>query len=184
MGAHKPKEQLNPKQAAFLEGVLNGQGKGEAYRAAFGDNLADNVANSAASRLLTNPLVQAALEAQQQIVTAAVDRALAKFAVEADRVAEAMARLAFTDFRDVADWGTEIDPETGKESQWLRVKDPAEITDDAHQAICEVRRNGARILSVRLFNKMDAMMNLAKLKGWIDPEPQDNRQLVMLKIER
>jgi hypothetical protein len=37
---------------------------------------------------------------------------------------------------------------------------------------------------VKLFNKREALMDLARLKGWIAEKPVDQRNLVMLKIER
>ena len=36
----------------------------------------------------------------------------------------------------------------------------------------------------KLADRLAAMNSLARLKGWIADKPVDNRQLVMLKIER
>ena len=35
-----------------------------------------------------------------------------------------------------------------------------------------------------LFEKRQALMDLAKLRGWIAEKPAEARQLVMLKVER
>jgi len=128
-------------------------------------------------------LATAARAARATAVLAAVDSAVERYGITADGIADAMARLAFTDLRQIVDWGTSRDS-GGKVRQWLQLHDCAAISADAHPAIAEIRRSAGGELSVKLFNKREALMDLARLKGWIADKPVDQRSLVMLKIER
>ena len=89
-----------------------------------------------------------------------------------------MARLAFTDLRQI------VDVRTVNGRRIVDVKEFGDIDGDAHQAIAEVRKTAGGELTVKLFNKREALMDLARLKGWIADKPVDQRNLVMLKIER
>ena len=115
-------------------------------------------------------------------MVAAVDRAVDRYGITADGIADAMARLAFTDLDQVAAWGTVI--EGGKRRSWLHLRNSEAIERDARPAISEIRRSAGGELSVKLFNKREALMDLAQTKGWIADKPVDQRSLVMLKIER
>jgi hypothetical protein len=111
-------------------------------------------------------------------VAVAVDR----YGITAERVAEAMARLAFTELRQIVDVHSVV--VGGQHRRVVDVKDFSDIDGDAHQAIAEVRKTAGGELTVKLFNKREALMDLARLKGWIADKPVDQRSLVMLKIER
>jgi hypothetical protein len=115
-------------------------------------------------------------------VAAAVDSAVERYGITADLLADAMARLAFTDLDQLCAWGTVM--EHGKRRSWLHLHDSTAIERPALAAISEIRRSAGGELSVKLFNKREAIMDLARLKGWIADKPVDQRSLVMLKIER
>ena len=100
----------------------------------------------------------------------------------AARIADAMARLAFTDLRQIVD--VKMVAENGKRRQVVEVRNFDDIDPDAHPAIAELKRTASGEITVKLFNKREALMDLARLKGWIAEKPVDARQLVMLKIER
>ena len=93
-----------------------------------------------------------------------------------------MAKLAFTDLRQVADVRMML--VNGKPRQVAVVKDFNAIDDGAHAAISEIRLGPGGELTVRLYNKREALMDLARLRGWIGDKPVDQRNLVVLKVER
>ena len=60
-----------------------------------------------------------------------------------------------------------------------------EVADaGALAAITEVRRTAAGEITVKLADKRQALIDLARLKGWIAEKPMDQRNLVVLKVER
>lgn len=95
-----------------------------------------------------------------------------------------MARLAFTEMREVMDVVTETDPATGTRRQTIKVKDFRDIDADAHQAIVEVVRTPSGEIRIKLADKQVAIMNLARLKGWVQDKPDANTQAVQLIIQR
>ena len=109
---------------------------------------------------------------------------MVRYDVTADRVAEDMARTAFTELRQVADWGEEIDPVTGRTTPWLRVLPAAEIDLEAHKAIASIERKADGSLKIQLADKLAAQMNLARLKGWIADKPAEVGNAVQLIIQR
>jgi hypothetical protein len=72
----------------------------------------------------------------------------------------------------------------GKPRQQVVIKDFDEIPDEAHAAISEIKRGPGGVLTVRLYNKREALMDLARLRGLIEDKPVDQRNLVVLKVER
>ena len=179
-----PRHQLTAKQQAFLQELLtNGGNAAAAYRVAFPDNSTASSVSAAASRLRRHPLIVQALTAAKAASQRAVDVAVERYAITADRVADALARLAFTDIRQVVDVVTTT-ADDGTRRQEIKVRDFATIDADAHQAIVEVKRSASGEITVKLADKRQAAMDLARLKGWVAEKPQEQRQLVMLKIER
>jgi hypothetical protein len=154
----------------------------DAYIAAYPGDYSRHTASVKASRLLKHPLIKAARAAHTTAVIEAVSRAVDRYGITADLLADAMARLAFTDLDQVCSWGTVM--EHGKRRSWLHLHDTSAISREALAAISEIRRSAGGELSVKLFNKREAIMDLARLKGWIADKPVDQRSLVMLKIER
>ncbi len=94
-----------------------------------------------------------------------------------------MARLAFRRMPQLADVLSETDAD-GTQRQRLVVKSFASADADALAAITEVWRTAAGEITVKLADKRQALMDLARLKGWVAEKPAPAQQLVMLKIER
>ena len=175
-------KQLNAQQAEFARLLAAGSTKMAAYRTAYPGNYNDRSCSAKAARLAKHPLI-APLEAGRAArVRDAVAVAVDRYGITADRIADAMARLALTDLDQVASWGTVT--EHGKRRSWLHLHNSTAIERDAMAAISEIRRSAGGELSVKLFNKREALMDLARLKGWLADRPVDQRSLVMLKIER
>ena len=175
-------KQLNAQQAEFARLLAAGSTKMAAYRAAYPGNYNDRSCSAKAARLAKHPLI-APLEAGRAArVRDAVAVAVNRYGITAERVAEAMARLAFTELRQIVDVHSVV--VGGQHRRVVDVKDFSDIDGDAHQAIAEVRKTAGGELTVKLFNKREALMDLARLKGWIADKPVDQRSLVMLKIER
>lgn len=175
-------KQLNAQQAAFARYLAQGKGKAESYRLAYPGDYSAQAASVKGYRLAKHPLIAGLAAQRAAAVVAAVDSAVERYGITADRIADAIARLAFTDLDQICSWGTAM--EGGKRRPWLQLHDSATIAADARPAIAEIRRSAAGELSVKLFNKREALMDLARLKGWIADKPIDQRSLVMLKIER
>jgi hypothetical protein len=72
----------------------------------------------------------------------------------------------------------------GKPCQVAVVQDFDAIDDGAHPAISEIKRGPGGELTVRLYNKREALMDLARLRGLIEDRPVDQRNPVVLKVER
>jgi hypothetical protein len=179
-----PRHQLTTKQQSFLTELLaNGGNAAAAYRVAFPANSTASSVSAAASRLRRHPLIVEALEAAEAASARAVESAVDRYSITAQRVADELARLAFTRMPQLADVRTELGPD-GTQHQRLVVKDFSTADADALAAITEVRRTASGEITVKLCDKRQALMDIAKLKGWIAERPQDQRQLVMLKIER
>lgn len=177
-----PAKVLNEKQAAFVELVGRGVPAVDAYEQVYGASATRKAASVKAARLLRHPLVAASRARQTAIALAAVDAAVERYGITAERVADAMARLAFTDIDQVADWQT-----TGigaKRRQTVVIRDARDIHPAAMAAISEIKHDTGGRVTVKLYNKREALMDLARLKGWIADKPVDQRNLVVLKVER
>jgi hypothetical protein len=173
------RQRLTANQQEFLRLIIEqDETPTNAYRLAYNDKAQANVVGSKASRLRRHPVIAAALAEARAMQAAAVRSAVDRYGITANRVADAMARLAFTDLRQI------VDVRTVNGRRIVDVKEFSDIDGDAHQAIAEVRKTAGGELTVKLFNKREALMDLARLKGWIADKPVDQRNLVMLKIER
>lgn len=175
---------LSPKQQAFLEKYIeNGGNASAAFRHAYPKSANNPRVSGMASRLVKHPLIQQALSRAGSASHAVIERVVAKHELTIERLLEEMACLALTRMPQVADVRTEVDPD-GKRRQRIQVRDFADVPDDALAAIVEVKRTAGGEVSVKLADKRAALMDIARLKGWIAEKPVDNKQLVMLKIER
>ena len=175
---------LTPKQQIFLDQLLsNGNNAAMAYRVAYPDFTSHKGITGAASRLRRHPIIAQALAAAHVQDKRAVESAVERYAITADRVADELARLAFTRMPQVADVVREAGQD-GKQRVVVQVKPFAEADQEALAAIIEVKRTAGGEISIKLADKRAALMDLARFKGWIADKPVDQRQLVMLKIER
>ena len=175
---------LTSRQRAFVaEFIANGGNATAAYRKEYPNTKGEKTASAQGARLKRHPLIAQQLLAAQIATERAVQIAVDRYQITAGRVADAMARLAFTDMRQVVDVVTTT-AEDGKRRQEIRVKDFAAIDADAHQAIVEVKRSASGEITVRLADKRAAAMDLARLRGWVAEKAALPQQLVMLKVER
>lgn len=175
-------DRLTDKQALFLALISEGKNATDAYLTAYSGNCSRKSAAVNGAKLLKHPLIAAARARQQAMALAAVDAAVDRYQITADRVADEMARLAFTRIDQVAAWHTVGDGQ--KARQIMALRDMAAIDQDALSAISEIKRDSGGALSVKLYNKREALMDIARLKGWIADKPVDQRNLVVLKVER
>lgn len=116
------------------------------------------------------------------IVRHAIQEVLNRYEVSAERLADGLARLAFTELRQVAT--VETVNVNGKPIQVIKVKDFTEVDGDAHQALVEVKRTPGGGVTVKLGDKLGAMNALARLKGYVEDKPMDNRTAFVFKVER
>lgn len=135
-------------------------------------------------KLRKHPIVMAAMEEQKRRTALALSRALDRYEMTQERAAEELARLAFTELRQVADWATETDKKTGVRRQVLRFRDAAQIDPDAHRALTKVTSRADGSVVIEIADKRAAIMDLARLKGWIADKPADNTAAVSLIIQR
>jgi phage terminase small subunit len=175
-------KRLNSQQAEFFRLVSTGMRGTDAYRAVYPGDYSQCSCQVKASRLLKHPLIAAARARQMQAAVLVVDEVVSRYAISAERIADAMARLAFTDLRQIVD--VKVVAENGKRRQIVEVRNSDDIDPDAHPAIAELKRTAGGEITVKLFNKREALMDLARLKGWIAEKQVSPQQLVMLKIER
>lgn len=177
-----PSRSLNPNQAEFARLLASGLSGADAYLQAYPGNYTRQAAAAKAHRLRKHPLIAGAHAQRAAADIAAIDAAAARYAITAERVADAMARLAFTDINQVAEWRTVTDGK--RKVQVMRLKDDSAIDAAAMAAISEIRRDAGGALTVKLYSKREALMDIARLKGWIADKPIDQRNLVVLKVER
>src|SRR5262245_61677003 len=132
-----PRSQLTARQQVFLQELLsNGGNSSEAYRTAYPANLTKSSVSAAASRLRRHPLIVQALVAADVATRKTVDAAVDRYRISAERIADELARLAFTRVEQLADVLTEIEPD-GTQHQRLVMKDFATADRDALAAITE-----------------------------------------------
>jgi hypothetical protein len=173
---------------AFAAELIRNGGNGAAALRVCQPNMADrdvSILSARASKLRKHPIVVSRLDQARARSSAALEAALARYDLTADRVAADMARAAFTELRQVCSWGSRVvDVKTGRREYWVHVKDDVEIDPDAHKAVVSIERKADGSLKIQLADKLAAQMNLARLKGWIADKPADIGQAVQLIIQR
>lgn len=147
---------LTAKQARFVEEYLVDLNATQAaVRAGYSTRNSSEVGYS----LLQKITVQAAIQAAQR------ERS-AKTGITAERVVQEIARIAFADPRDVAQW----------DALQVRARDSDELTDDAAAAISEIKSTKDGV-SVKLHSKVAALEQLAKHVGlYGDRTPDSDTQ--------
>ncbi|MGH7032621.1 MAG: terminase small subunit [Stellaceae bacterium] len=143
-----PKGQLTPRQERFIaEYLALGQGKEAALRAGYSKR---------------NPTGAASFQLRHPLVAAAIAKGSAEIAgelrVDAARVIEEYARLAFADLRDYVEWGP----------KGAALKPQSEIAKAASPAIIEFvarkDKRGTR-MKVKLHSKLKSLEALGKYLG-------------------
>ena len=175
---------LTAKQSGFVAEFLNNGGNATAaYRKAFNAKGATTVVSAMAYKLRHRPAIVAALAASEAASAAAVQSAVERYGVTAERVADEMARLAFTRLDQVCRVAR-VPGRDGKPVMALEVRPFDEIEGDALSALVKVRRSAGGEVTVELADKLAALNSLARLKGWIADKPAPPANLVMFKVER
>jgi hypothetical protein len=136
-----------------------------------------------ASELKRHPTVTRLCDEARERSSSALAIALERYDVTADRAASEMARLAYTELRQVCEWGEVID-ENGRKQPFLRVLPAVEIDNDAHKALVSIKRKADGSLEITLADKLAAQMNIARLKGYIQEKPDAPGNAVQLIIQR
>jgi len=143
---------LTPKQSAFVEQfVISGNATDAAKQAGY----SEKSAAALGSQLLANPKVAIAVQD-------ALDARAERTGITADMVLAELARIAFSDLRDVATWGADT----------LALIDSSELTDDAARSLREVVATTSQTehgttnrLHVKQHDKMKALELLGKHLG-------------------
>jgi phage terminase small subunit len=147
------RDTLTPKQARFVTEYLVDLNATAAYRRAGYKVKSDEVASAASARLLGNVKVAAAVAAGQ------AERS-ERTKVTADQVVRELARLAFSDPRQVMEWGP----------GGVKLRDSSELTDDAAalvESVSETTTVGGGSLKVKLHSKVAALRMLAEHLGML-----------------
>jgi phage terminase small subunit len=174
---------LTTKQSAFVRAYLENGGNGAAaYRAAYGTKAGDAQAAHEAFRLLKHKKIAPLIAEADQRRSAARERVLKKYELNEEEVIHRLCLLAGYDLSDVMSWGPD----------GIRVKPIDEITDEAAYAITEIRQSENGAISFKMADKRAALMDIAKLRGWITDRTQQlgpdgrpiNPQAVTLVVVR
>ncbi|MCJ2069394.1 terminase small subunit [Methylobacterium sp. J-030] len=154
---------LNPRQHAFVRAFLVGETAGIASASA----VAAGYSADSAPDLMKNPSVVKAIADAQAEAAAATGITMARVAAE-------LARIGFSDLREVLQWRTLI-IETGDEnddgepitkvSTELVLKDWAELSPSAAACISEIKRSRDGSITVKLHPKVAALVELGRHLG-------------------
>lgn len=188
----KPKRQ--PRSEFFQPGKLvavgeemirNGGNTTKAIRIIFPETeISGHALHTLAQRIRRTEIVKRMMAEAEAAAARSLALAVERFAASQDRTAEELARVAFSQFRDVATIETVTDPKTKQRRQVVTVRDSALISDDAHRAIAKVTQHADGRITVDMHDKLTALRDLARLKGWIADKPADNTAAVSLIIQR
>jgi len=172
--------------AAFgAELLRNGSNGSAAVRAIFPEETFTVArAGTIANAIKRKPEIAALIAERDRIKALALSDALERFGATVERTGDELARLAFAQVRDVVDWYTVTDPKTKQRKQVVRVRDASEISADAHRAIAKITQKPDGTVTVELGDKLTALRDLARLKGWIVDKPPEPNHLVSLIIQR
>lgn len=143
--------------AAYAANGHNGQ---EAYRKGAGSKGNDATCKNQFYKLVKHkPTFRAAIEAIEAAAQAAKDAVIERYAVTEANVLEGLARLAFSDMRDVLTW----------DGRTVGLKSSVDLGDAAAFAVVEVSQteHGIRI---KLGDKRAALVDLGKHLGTFKEE--------------
>lgn len=174
---------LTDKQQAFLTAFLsNGGNAAAAYRAAYPHSANKRTISGMAARLKAHPLIREAIDRASSVSLRVAEQIVDRYEITAERVADELACLAFTRISQLADVRTENIG--GKVHQRVTVRDFDQIEPRALAAVCEVKRSAGGELSVKLYDKRAALMDIARLRAYIKDTPPPTGNVVLFKVER
>ena len=173
---------LSDRDRIFVAEVLaNGGHYAAAHRVAYPDWKGQESSRKDIARgLAIRKDIRAVLNAAHNTQVIAVTEVMDRYGVTRERLAQAMAWLAFTDYTQVMDLSVGSD---GKVT--ARPKSPQEIPLEARFAICGLRcKPNGEVIEYVLPDRRACTMDLGRLLGLIQDKPIETKQMVMLKIER
>jgi phage terminase small subunit len=150
--AAKPKaeeaegKQLTLKQQRFVyEYQIGGNGTAAAIRAGYSPNTSQEIA----SRLLKNSLIKFMIEVAE-------NKRLKRLEITADRIKKELAKVAFANMADFADWGPRS----------VKLKDSSKLSREDTAAISEVYQKTGKMTErgIKLHSKVSALELLAKIE--------------------
>jgi phage terminase small subunit len=158
---------LSPRRQRFAEEyVIDFNGKQAAIRAGYSPATAEQQA----SRMLRDSQVRAEVEKlQRRLVLHAASNG-----ITAERVLNELARIGFSDIRQVVKWRSNVvamreNPDTGEESPQVvnevELIDSDKLTDVAAASIAEISQTQQGGLKVKLYDKRAALVDLGKHLG-------------------
>src|ERR1035437_9941542 len=189
---------LTVKQAGFVQEYLrNGGNASAAYRLIYKPKSSPSVIGVSASKLSRSKRVAAAIrDAKGLGRTVPVGSEVAnRYAVDQAAIASALARLSFANITDVCSLETERGEDGKPGVQRLRVRDFSLLDHNSTFAIAEVEQHADGRVRVKMYDKRQALVNLAQVMGLItdkgqvatDPvtgKPVDRFQPVVLQVIR
>lgn len=182
MKATDPAELLrSPRQEAFAPRLAEGLRPGAAYRAAgyASAKFAAQNANKLAKRPTIRSRVQYLRDKRASNAAQANERAIDRIAIRKETVARELLKTGTANMFDYV----KVIPETGQ-----LVPDFSKMTRDQAAAIQELiveeyldgRGENARQVrrtEIKLYNRNAALMNIARMFGWVVERPEDQKSL-------
>lgn len=159
---------LTDKQRRFVEAYLL---EPNAKNAAIAAGYSPRTAESAGPRLLRNVQVAAELEGRRRVLEM-------KTGITPERVLNELAKLGFSDIRQVIQWRASVqsideDDETGepvlRTANEVVITDSDQITEDAAAAILEVSQTKDGALKVKMHDKLGALVKIGQHLGMFRP---------------
>lgn len=153
---------LTGRQRRFVEAYLaNGFNAAGAYRVAYTTEgwSAERIAEEA-KRVLRNPRISPLIDEAKAKAAERTSAVIDQYAITRERVAAELARMAFADSRRYFKWGKD----------GVAVRDSDELSADEAAAVVEVSQtvtDKGGTIRVKIADKRQALMDLAKLNGWI-----------------
>jgi phage terminase small subunit len=155
-------KKLTPKQRAFAEHYALHGGATEAYRHAYdAKGMSPASVKTEAQRLLNSPHVAPTVE---ELLNRVAEIADEKFAIDAERILQELAAVAFYNAEDFFDWGYDDDG-----VPYVRVKPSADLTRTQKTAVMSVQeqiaKTGDTLIGVQMGDKLGALKLLAQHLG-------------------
>ena len=115
-----------------------------------------------AVKLVRHPRVAAVIAEADKQAEARISAVVQQYAITQERLAQSLAKLALANMRDYVAWGPE----------GVRLKPSDQLSHAQAYGVVEIRQTKAGI-TVKLHDKARALMDLAKLQGWMEPRREE-----------
>ena len=181
-----PGKPLTVQDRTFLAELLaNGGGIVEAHRVAFPDWKGDEAVRAkAATDYARRANLRNAISKARSVQRSAVDRVVEQYGITQDRLAERLAHFAFTDIDQIVEWLPVMNEAGERVGTQLSIKPLNEIPAQARAAINKLSQTDKGRIAFEMPDRRACVMDIARLKGWIQDKPIETKQMVLLKIER